>query len=83
MYGWFDMNLGRLRPERLTSKSNKEALPGGTSSPSISPRPQWAEPIFPPDHPSALRGYNVTHVPNGFTHNARAIHLMIMHLSNS
>ena len=40
MRGWFDLKplfLGRLKPERLTSNKN-----GGTSSPSISPRPQWA-----------------------------------------
>ena len=49
MCGWFDLKplfLGRLRPERLTSNpiasQQCKALPGGTSSPSISPGPQWA-----------------------------------------
>ena len=48
MYGWFDLKplfLGRLRPEQLTSNQMASvrwpvhsvyALPGGTSSPSIS-----------------------------------------------
>ena len=34
--------LSRLRHERLTGNQMLEALPGGTSSLSISPRPQWA-----------------------------------------
>ena len=57
--------LGRLRLERLTSYQMVgqyfvnilEALPGGTTSPSISPRPQWAGPIFLPEHPSELCGF--------------------------
>ena len=43
MCGWFEFEppfLGRLRPERLTiiqiSSQHCKALPGGTSSPSIS-----------------------------------------------
>ena len=39
--------LGRLRHVIIWSVSRLEALPGGTSSPSIYPRPQWAGPIVP------------------------------------
>ena len=38
MCEWFDLKplfLGKLRPERLTSNQSEQALPGGTSSPSI------------------------------------------------
>ena len=45
MYGWFDLKprfLGRLKPQRFTSNQSEQALPEGTSSPSISLGPNGA-----------------------------------------
>ena len=47
--------LGRLRHKLLTSMqmvNSLEALSGGTSSSSISPRPQWAGAHIPTGHPN-------------------------------
>ena len=59
MYGWDWLNHFacaepdmRGKPVIRWSFRRLEALPGGTISPSIAPRPQLAGPIFPSDHPT-------------------------------